>query len=233
MAFPYLDINLSWSESQRLTFSVHRKPGELVKYLNCVNCDSHHHWKHKTAVLPGVELRLALLTTRTQQNFNMSLSDIYPNKHDALRLAGQLKPDEKMCTLGAVLDDKTSSGPTRLARKSREVDKRDSFLVIKYANHGRAQRPIVHVVKSLRNKCNLKWLRPRVVFSRHTNLQEKLLGDLRRNIMRGITDVDFGPRPCNCPRKFKINGECAYGGTGFTCQTACHRPWHMAGKPSR
>jgi hypothetical protein len=35
MAFPYLDINLSWSESQQLTFSVHRKPGKLVKYLNC------------------------------------------------------------------------------------------------------------------------------------------------------------------------------------------------------
>ncbi len=133
MAFPYLDINLLWSELQQLTFSVHRNPGELVKYLNC---DSHHHQKHKTAVLSGVELRLTLLTTRTPQNSNMSLLDLYPNKHDALRLAGQLKPDGKMRTLSAVLDDETSSGPARLARKSHEVDKRDSFLVIKYANLG-------------------------------------------------------------------------------------------------
>jgi hypothetical protein len=66
----------------------------------------------------------------------MSLSDLYPDKHDALRLTGQLKPDGKMRTLSAVLDDETSSGPARLARKSREVDKRDSFLVIKYANLG-------------------------------------------------------------------------------------------------
>ncbi len=125
-----------------------------------------------------MELRLALLTTRTPLNSEMSLSDLYPDKHDALQIAGQLKPDEKMRTLGAVIDDDTSSGPTRLAQKLREVNKRNSFLVIKYVNLGRAQRPIVHVVKSLRNKCNLKWLRPRVVFSPHTTLQEKLLGDL-------------------------------------------------------
>ena len=173
--FPYLDIKLSWSENNTLNFGVHRKPGELVKYLNT---DSHHHRHHKSAVLSGVELRLALLTTRTPENAKMSLSDIYPDKHDALRLAGQLKLDQKMRTLGAVLDDESDSGPARLEKKSRAIDKRDSFLVIKYASLGHSQRPLVQTVKNLRNAFRLKWLRPRVVFSRHTNLQEKRLGDL-------------------------------------------------------
>ena len=57
-------------------------------------------------------------------------------------------------------------------------------------------------------------------FSRHTNLQEKLLGDLPQKILCGVHVADFGPRPCNCPRKFKVNGECTYSGTQFTCWTA-------------
>ena len=32
-SFPYLDIHLSWNENNKLTFGVHRKPGELVKYI--------------------------------------------------------------------------------------------------------------------------------------------------------------------------------------------------------
>jgi hypothetical protein len=129
--FPYLDIKLSWSEGNTLTFGVHRKPGKLVKYLNT---HSHHHRHHKSAVVSGVELRLTLLTTRTPENVGMSLLDIYPNKHDTLRLAGQLKLDQKMLTLGAVLNNKSNSGPARLEKKARATDKRDSFLVIKYAS---------------------------------------------------------------------------------------------------
>jgi hypothetical protein len=71
--FPYLDIKLSWCEDNTLAFSVHRKSGELVKYLNT---DSHYHQHHKTAVLSGVEMCRAPLTTRTPDNAEMSLSDI-------------------------------------------------------------------------------------------------------------------------------------------------------------
>ena len=125
-----------------------------------------------------------------------------------------------MQTLGAVLDDESRSGPARLAKKLHTVDKRDSFLIVKYASLRHSQRPVVQAVKHLRNLYRLKWLRPRVVFSRHNNLQEKLLGDLQQKILWGVHNADFGPRPCNCPRKFKVNGECAYGSTRFSCQTA-------------
>ncbi len=76
------------------------------------------------------------------------------------------------------------------------------------------------VVKHLRNLYRLKWLCPCVVFSRHANLQEKLLGDLRRKGFSGVADADFGPHPCNCPQQYKVNGECAYGGERLTCRTA-------------
>jgi hypothetical protein len=92
-SFLYLDIKLSWNKDNTLLINIHRKPGKLVKHLNS---DSHHHWHHKSAVLSGVELRLALLTTRTPANANLSLLDIYPDKDKALRLAGQLKLGQKM-----------------------------------------------------------------------------------------------------------------------------------------
>jgi hypothetical protein len=91
-SFPYLDITISWNDEGRPHFNVYKKPGELVKYLNH---NSHHHHSHKTAVLSGVELRLALLTMKTADNLNKSMSDIYPDKHEALTIAGQLKPGQK------------------------------------------------------------------------------------------------------------------------------------------
>ncbi len=184
-----------------------------MKYLNR---DSHHHRSHKTAVLSGVELRLALLTTKTADNLNKSMSDIYPDKHDALTITGQLKPSQKMRKLGDILDDESRSGPIRLKKRSRAVDKRDTFFIVKYPNLGKERRPI-SPLRNLRNAYHLKWLCPCVVYSRHNNLQEKLLGDLRHKLLWNVVDADMGKRPCNCPTKFKVNGVCTYGGDNSCC----------------
>ncbi len=50
----------------------------------------------QSTVLSGVELRLALLTTMTLENANLSISVIYLDKHEALWTAGQLKPGQEM-----------------------------------------------------------------------------------------------------------------------------------------
>jgi hypothetical protein len=81
-------------------------------------------------------LRLALLTTRTPANANLSLSDICPDKDKALRLAGQLKLGQKMRTLSTVLEDEINSGTARLEKKSCTINKHDSLFVVKYASLG-------------------------------------------------------------------------------------------------
>jgi hypothetical protein len=81
-----------------------------------------------------------------------------------------------MRMLSAVLDNKTNSGPARLEKQSHAINKRDSFFVAKYASLGQSHRLIIKVIKYHRNSYKLKWPRSCVVFSRHTNLQEKLLG---------------------------------------------------------
>jgi hypothetical protein len=120
---------------------------------------------------------------------------------------------KKMQKLGEVLEDELRLGPSRGFKKlSRGMDKCDTLFIVKYANLGKQQRPISMVIKSLRNAYRLKWLCPHIIYSRHTNLQERLLGDLKRKLLWGVIDADLGKCPCNCPNKFRVNGECAYGG---------------------
>jgi hypothetical protein len=159
-SFPYLDIQLSWTEAGKLRFNIYKKPGELIKHLNT---DSHHHMDHKMAVLQGVELLLALLTMVLDENKNLSLSEIYPDKHEALSIAGQIKTSEKMRTLREVLNDNFWSGPTRLEKWLCAINKRNSLFIVKYANLGQSNRPINQIIRSMRNEFKLKWLHPRVI----------------------------------------------------------------------
>jgi hypothetical protein len=85
-----------------------------VKYLNK---KSHHHKNHKSAVLSEVELQLALLTTVTADKQHLSMSDIYPSKHETLSISGQLKQNQKMRSLRDILDDESWSGPSRLEKQ--------------------------------------------------------------------------------------------------------------------
>ena len=92
---------MSWNTEGMLKFGVYSKPNQTVKYLNI---DSHHVSSQKSAVLFGVKLRLSALTTRMVENSEVSLSNLYPINHEALLVAGQLKPGSKMRTLGTILD---------------------------------------------------------------------------------------------------------------------------------
>ncbi len=125
-----------------------------------------------------------------------------------------------MQTLSAVLGDETNSGPARLEKNSRTIDKRDSLFIVKYVSLSWSHWPMIKVIKNLQNSYKLKWLRPPIIFSRHANLHQKLLRDLQRKVLWGVVDADFGPRPCNYPRKYEVNGECAYGDEHFSCCTA-------------
>ncbi len=106
----------------------------MVKYLNL---GSHHHCNHIAAVHSSVELHLALLTTKTAANENQNILVIYPEKHDALTIASQLRNGKKMQMLGEVLEDKSRSGPTRLKKRSRIMDKRDTLFIAEYASLGK------------------------------------------------------------------------------------------------
>jgi hypothetical protein len=196
-------IQLSWDNAGKIKFNIYKNWGELIKYLNT---DSHHHKNYKTAVLQGVELRLALLTIMLDINKNLSLSDIYPDKHKALSTAGQIKSGQKMRTHCKVLDDESWSSPARLKRQLRVIDKRDSFFIVKYENLGHNNRPIDQIICQARNESQLKWLHPHVIYSCLSNLQEKLLGDLKHKLLWGIMDANLGVSHATVQTNTKLAG---------------------------
>jgi hypothetical protein len=124
-----------------------------VKYLNTT---SHHHKNHKAAVLSSVEVRLALSTTVTADNEHPSMSDIYPDKHEALSVAGQLKPDQKMRSSHDILKDNSQSKPFRLEKQDLTIDKQDSSFIVKYVHLDTNHMPINQTIHRLRNDFQLK-----------------------------------------------------------------------------
>ena len=75
IVFPYLEMDLSWSNNGNLQFSVFRKPNQELKYLNS---NSTHSTATFKAIPHGVTLRLALLTTIDESNKDKSIIELYP-----------------------------------------------------------------------------------------------------------------------------------------------------------
>jgi hypothetical protein len=85
--FPFLDMEMSWNNEGDLEFGVHLKQNQLLKYPN--KGSSHTPGCFK-AIPYGVKLRLASLTTVTEENRDKKLSELYPAHFEALDKAGIL-----------------------------------------------------------------------------------------------------------------------------------------------
>ena len=72
--------------------------------------------------------------------------------------------------------------------------------------------PIHVILKRLRDKYNLKWLRTSMSYHRFPNLGEIFQGDLNTKLMDNITSKDFMDRECNCTNATTVNGKCIYSG---------------------
>ena len=73
--------------------------------------------------------------------------------------------------------------------------------------------PIHAILKKLRDKYNLKWLRISMSYHKFTNLGEIFQGDLNDDkVMDGITSKDFMDLNCNCIQSTTVNGKCICGG---------------------
>lgn len=63
-------------------------------------------------------------------------------------------------------------------------------------------------------KYDLKWMRVRMIYKRHMNVKEMLLGDITKKIMRGIDDAEYIKKiqrgKCTCRSTHKHDGECLY-----------------------
>jgi hypothetical protein len=72
---PYLDMELFWNHKDDLSFRIHVKPNQELKYLNN---DSTHSKACFKAIPVGVQTRLAKLTSHQSSNKQLPLDELYP-----------------------------------------------------------------------------------------------------------------------------------------------------------
>jgi len=176
--FPFLDMELSWSNAGDLWFQVHLKPHQTLRYLNRFSCHRHSTF----ADIPkSVFTRQARLTTVTDSNKDERLNDIYPLHAGALRKAG-LAP-KRFPTLGkavamvqardaeleaAAADTAAPNDDSIATKPERFTPGRDTFGKFGFCRFWSV--PIHTKLKQLREKHGLKWLCLRMAYHRYPNV---------------------------------------------------------------
>ncbi len=197
--FPYLDMEFHWYAQQALHFKVHLKTNQQLQYLNKGSAHTHACFR---AIPTGVCHRLAKLTTITPENANIPLSQLYPQHFQALQQANLLTKHslEKIPTLAEAQNLYQPVDPSKRALQQRQRDaRRTTYFCI-----GKSMAwttPIWLIIKKLKKKHHLKWLRVSMSYHRFTNLRELFNGDLTGKLNKHVISQDFSSRPCNCRSK--------------------------------
>jgi GIY-YIG catalytic domain len=149
----------------------------------------------------GVCGRLAKLTTIDEENENRLLEDIYPQHFKALRNANLIVDKsptlQEMATKVLVnqlttLDTNSTNNKTEKERNRR----RSTFFCIGVSKAWSV--PIHQIIKEVKKKFNLSWLRISMSYHRFTNLREIFQGDLSKKLTVNVVSKDFETLQCNC-----------------------------------
>jgi hypothetical protein len=136
------------------------------------------------------------------------MKDLYPKHFKALNQAG-LSP-KYVPTLQEVLD--LNKGKEKRKEDKLERDKQQNRPVYFCIGFSKLWKvPIHKVLKKLRNKFDLKWLRISMSYHRFLNMREMLAGDLATKLSEVAKSMDFKVRDCNC-RDGRGPGKRQYGG---------------------
>ena len=219
-----------WKQEKLLT-QVHLKENQLLKYLNI---DSTHTNACFKAIPYGVTMRLATLTSATDENIDKPINEIYPDHAAALSKAGQKPKYLTLRELKQAANSKTTNEneePTvesirAQAKKDRERS-RVTWFCIGYSKIW--GKPISARLKILTKKYKLTWLRNSMSYHKFSNLGEKFNSDLTGKTMEGVFDRENRDRECNCnARTLLPNGKCLYDGR---CRVAIFRPNSNSHRP--
>jgi hypothetical protein len=208
--FPYLDMQMFWTENEELNFKVHLKPNQELKYLN----RGSNHTKATFKAIPhGVLSRLAKLTTMTEENKNTRMNALYPEHAAALekaKLAPKKWPSLKQMMKKVHKSDEEKKQKKKDREKRQKKILRDCFFCLGVSSIWK--KPVHKIIKEIRDRHGLKGIRISMSYHRFPNFREKLKNDLTTKIMRGVFDKDHKNDNCNCTAPSLLEGACIYGG---------------------
>jgi len=154
---------------------------KLNQQLKCLNADGIHTKACFKAIPSGVYKRLSKLTTITETNKNLPIDKIYPQHFQALQHAGLVT--KKVPTLIEQLQHNKKANALKQAKDNSNNERnrrRTTYFCIGYSNIW--SKPVHSIIKSIKDKFNLQWLRVSMSYHRFTNLREIFQGDLSRKL---------------------------------------------------
>jgi hypothetical protein len=183
----------------RVNTVIHLKPNQQLKYLNKGSAHTNACFK---AIPAGVYHRLTKLTSMDENNADKCLEDIYPEHFKALRRANLITNKiptlrEEMSRVEEKLEQKRTKTREDESKKKREdLRKRSTFFCVGYSKAWIT--PIHKVIKEIKERFKLSWLRVSMSYHRFSNLREVFQGDLSKKLTLDVKSKDFETLECNC-----------------------------------
>jgi len=157
-------------------------------------------------------------------NKNPPLDKIYPHLFQAPHHAGQIT--KKVPALTEQLQHNEEAKALEQAKNNSNNERnrrRTTNFCIVCSNIW--SKPVHSIIKSVKDKINLQWLRASMSCHRFNNLGEIFQEDLSRKLTVGLTFQDFELLPCNC--RTGGNGVCGYNNMRKNSTPVCEVKSHM------
>ena len=193
---------MKW-ESNRLLFQVYRKEDQQLKYMDQ---QSTHRPTTFKSIATGVYTRLSRLTSYSDSTAKMPIDKLYPDHAAALKSANLL--DDNFPKFGEVWAD-LANNVAMEKKRWKWKNNQSVFFVMGFSNVCRFLR-IPKLMKKLKKRYKLSWLRVNMAYRHFTNLRERFSSDLTGKLNSGLKSLDFMSQPCNCNIRSKVNGQCAF-----------------------
>ena len=98
------------------------------------------------------------------------------------------------------------------SQPKQKQNKRQTYFCVGVSCLWKRKRANQIILKKLRNKYELKWLRISMSYHKFSNLREIFNGDLTTKLMERIKSQDYRTKSCNCNVRTKVDGQCIYKG---------------------
>jgi len=211
----FLDVFFFWDpEDKKLNWKTYTKPNAATKYLN--KTSPGHTFSCTKAIPHAVVDRLARLTKKDDNLNEIRITDHYPSHRNALVDAGLCIIDKT--PLERTFGQQWTENAEKPAPKKRQHDKRTVHFVSSFIGRY-LKEPIQVTMKRLRNLFDVKWLHVRMCHKRFGSIENKIQGDLRSKVDKGVISDDYCDWVCNCGPKAKREGECIW--EGGRCRAKC------------
>jgi hypothetical protein len=162
---------------------------------------------------------LAKLTSININNEDMTLDELYPQHFAALKNANLItskiptlkeevlraKLKREMKVERSVKEKVTTNTNTNNGRI--DTRKRSIFFCVGFSKVW--ETPIHKMIREVKEKFKLSWLRISMSYHRFTNLREIFQGDLSKKLTLDVISKDFETLDCNC--RLGSNQSCGYG----------------------